>query len=301
MEVEYHSKAKDWLLNAWLDVCVKVKKGGTIRDTVLVDLYAGDGLNETTLPDGSRVTWPGSSVRMAVAARQDPRHRTRVIVNEKDPDNYAALVKRVEPHRSLVTTYNEDAAKALPDILSDLVPHDHNFFFVDPFRHSDANIELLRTIGSLAEHDTYRGESIVRRPEILYTFMTSGMQLSLAEQAQSSIDRFYGGIVDWRMHFQEAEENGLPAYDGFLAALLTAMRDQFPTRAHNLFEVKSPKGPIVYFLVFWATHPLAQKIFPDVSRYAYRHRDEDVIRLWIELKERVRALGRKGKGITEWS
>ena len=67
------------------------------------------------------------------------------------------------------------------------------------------------------------------------------------------------------------------------------------------FGWKSPKGPIVYFLVFWATHPLAQKIFPEVTRYAYRHRDEDVIRRWVQMEARVRALGRKGKDITEWS
>ncbi|TLZ65058.1 MAG: three-Cys-motif partner protein TcmP [Methanobacteriota archaeon] len=295
MEVGIHSRAKDWLLRAWLDVCVKVKAKGTYRDTVLIDLYAGDGENTASLPDGQRETWPGSSVRMAEAAQQDPNQRTRVIVNEKDPGKYSSLLQRIKAHPAVVTTYNEDARTILPTVLAALNPHDHNFFFIDPFSHSEADVNVLREIGSLSQTDVYRGVEITRRPEIMYTFMTSGLQQSLAEKAQSSIDRFFDWTVDWRAKLSDATTAGLPAYDGFLQALLESMDLWYPAGSHSLFEVKSPRGTVVYFMVFWATHPLAQKIFPQVARYALRYRDHDLIRRWVEVEQRVKAVGKKGK------
>jgi len=301
VQVGYHSKAKDWLLNAWLDVCVKVKKGGTYRDTVLVDLYAGDGINETTLPDGSVESWPGSSLRMTEAARADPHGRTKVIVNEADPVKYEALMEHLRPYEDVVLAdFHEAAKQALPKILSQLNPHDHNFFFVDPYSHAETDVDMLRSIGSFAEKDRYRGRLIVRRPEVLYTFMTSGLQQSMAGQAQASIDKFFQGRVDWRAEVEGAAGMGYPAYDGFLVALLKSLDDIYPASTHSSFEVKSPRGTIVYFMVFWATHPLALKIFPQVTQYAYLHRDQDIIRRWVEMDKRVKALGKKGRGIEDW-
>jgi three-Cys-motif partner protein len=301
VRVGYHSKAKDWLLHAWLDVCVKVKKKGTLRDTVLIDLYAGDGVNETTLQDGTRETWPGSSVRMVDAASQDPHRRTMVIINEKDRNNYNAVMERLDSNRDVIlASYNRDAKEILPVILSQLDAHDHNFFFVDPYSHSEADVNLLRSVGSLSEEDRYKGRPIARRPEILYTFMTSGLQQSMAEQAQKSIDRFYEGGASWREEVEGAQGMGYPVYDGFLVALLKSVADLYPIPSHNVFEVKSPRGTVVYFMVFWATHPLAQKIFPEVTSYAYVHRNEDVIRRWVEIDRRVKALGKKGRRITDW-
>jgi len=301
MDVSYHSKAKDWLLTAWLGVCTKVQKRP--RRLTLMDLYAGDGLNRCQLPDGSTESWPGSAIRMANAAKSAMHGEVRVILNEMDTERNHALRLALADYAGLVDPpVGKDSIQSIETFASMLVPQDHNFVFLDPFSHSGIRVDTLRTIASVSTPDQYHGKDFVRRPEIMFTFMTSGMQQSLAEQAIPSLDLFYGGSY-WRTHVERARNEGVPVYVGFLGALMEAMNDLYPVAQDTVkvYSVRVPRGPLVYFLVFFATHPLAKNLYDKIRDYAYTHQRADVIRKWTQIEDRTKALGPRGKPIdAEW-
>ena len=280
------SKAKDWLLAAWLNVCVSVQKG---RPITLVDLYAGDGEVQASLPDGTTETWAGSSVRMAEAAARATHGGVHLFVNEAGKRNYKRLLERLEPYKKVVAgSFNLDARVAVDEILPRLNPKHHNFVFIDPYSTAEIDLPTIRRVASVSMLDSYREKIFTRRPEIMFTFMTSGMP----RVDESYHDKFFKGF-DWRAPFHLDRDAGYPASYSFITALSTAMVDFYA----NLwqFEVKSPKGPVIYYILFWATHPLANELFPKIQRYAYRHRDQDVLRKYVTLERRVAAIGKRGK------
>src|SRR5439155_3124005 len=122
-----------------------------------------------------------------------------------------------------------------------------NFVFVDPFGHSDIDVKTLRKIAALSMPDKYLGTSFIRRPEIMFTFMTSGMQQSMSEAAIESIDRFFGNRL-WRERVARNKNDGAPMYEGVLEALMFAMNDLYAIseQTNQIYEVRTPRGQLVY-------------------------------------------------------
>jgi len=291
VKLGFHSKAKDWLLKAWLNVCVAVQKG---RPLTLVDLYAGDGeVWADDRPDGVIERWEGSSVRMAAAAAKATGGKVRVVVNEISATAFGKLLVQLRPYEEVVAAhFNLDARTGIDSILSTLVPNHHNFVFVDPFSPTEIDVPTLRKVASVTTPGYYAEKTFTRRPEIMFTFMPS----ALWRAPEGLADRFFGPF-DWRTSFRDAkEQDGLPTAECYVTALAASMLDLYPGPCWT-YEVKSPKGPIVYYVVFWSTHPLANELYPKIRQYAYRYQSQDVLGKFITLKERVRAIGVKGRPI----
>lgn len=306
MQVNYYAKAKDWILRGWIEICKKVHKGKRSGVT-FVDLYAGDGICECELPTGEVEKWPGSAIRAAMAGSSGEAEIS-VIVNEKDKKIFKSLEKSLQEYESCVKSkFNGDARDVIDEILGCLDPAGHNFFFVDPFGHSDVNMNLLSKIARFGEkRQKYQDVWYTRRPEMLFNFPSSGMARCIGTHAESSIDEFFGHH-EWA-EFIEKRKNkfGDHAHYSLTLQVLSDMsyyvpgfeakkREQFP------FEVVNQQTKAnMYWLLMFASHPLARRIYPSFLGYAHKFFEMDVLGKWVEVREIAKARQKGIKTLDNW-
>ncbi len=305
MKVKYYAKAKDWILRSWIDICKKVHKNKRSGVT-FIDLYAGDGVCECDLPSDDVEKWPGSALRAAVAGCSGVAEIS-VIVNEKNRANFSLLEDRLSEYGDCVKAmYNADARYAIDEILESLDPAGHNFFFLDPFGHSDIDMELVRKVSSFGgKREKYKDDFFFRRPEMLLNFPSKGMARCVGAQEYDSVNRFFGH-EDWLPFVIDSKEKYGEAWSYYLTqqvlAELAEFYPQHEKRSCQIpFEIINQQNKTnMYWLLMFTTHPLARSIYSNFIKYAERFLENDVLRKWVEIREIARAKQEGIKTLDEW-
>lgn len=305
MKVQYYAKAKDWILGSWIEICKKVHKNKR-RGVTFIDLYAGDGVCECTLPSNDVEKWPGSALRAAMAGCSGEADIS-VIVNEKNDTVFRSLESRLSEYGDCVKgLYNEDARNVIDEILDSLDPAGHNFFFLDPYGHGDIDMELIRKVSSFGgKREKYKDDYFTRRPEMLLNLPSKGMARCVGAQEYDSVSRFFGH-EDWLPFVIESREKYGEAWSYYLTLqVLEELSEFYPQHERKScqipFEVINQQNKtIMYWLLMFTTHPLARGIYSNFIKYAERFRENDVLRKWVEIREIAKAKRDGIKTLDEW-
>lgn len=283
MHVEFHSKIKHWLLDNYLKICVDVQKGRK-KPFYYIDLYCGDGICEC---DNPKDVWNGSP-KIAAERVKTSSYPFICIFNDNDPKIIHNLRRNLSDFPELLkNVFNKDANIIVNDVLRKVPKDGHSLFFIDPYKHTDLQWNIIK---SISEHkcNAYYERPFTRRPELLINHMTYTMQLDY-QQHPEHVDDYYGN-KKWRYFVNKYKKAGEPVHKGFLEAFVVQLKEIYENEPFFVEVtqlgrgIKKDKGNVIYYLVFVTSHPKAGPIFRSLQTYVKRYKTLDWAREYFRLK-----------------
>jgi three-Cys-motif partner protein len=117
----------------------------------------------------------------------------------------------------------------------------------------------VEAIASHCKEDQYRGESFIRRPELIVNLPTFTI-LKSKTQNQQVITEFFG-TDEWIQALDEAEKRKTSQPEALLNVYRKQLTKFYDEEGIVPIEIKTLEyNAPIYYLIFAATHPLAKKI-----------------------------------------
>ena len=267
--VKWHTRQKHEFIRQYLAVWTErvAKHGRGAPELSIVDLFAAYGwcrANPETEPGAPRDPWPGSAILSVRALNSYPRPG-RLVINSYDRLVVGRSRAQAEAVRHAVdaergpepryeVTYTsadvEEAARHASEVVNLAYP---TIWMLDPYYPESLPWTVVEMIAQLRrEYKSSKG-SETRRPELIVTLMTEGLQRNV-DLSPRSVDLALGmETSQWRHRLEELKAEGAnirQALTYIYAENLRMIYGQWPT----VLEVDASPGNIVYALVLCSSH-----------------------------------------------
>jgi three-Cys-motif partner protein len=222
-------------------------------DRGFVDLFAGPG--RVRLRDNGEVC-DGSPL---IALKHDFAPFSKVILCDLAAENVAALAHRTAPHTKRVEILEGDANARIEDIAAHLPQRGLNLAFIDPYGLRPLN---FATIQRLAEFE---------RMDFIINFPTSDIrrnQETYFAPGNEFIARMLGDL-DWRTRIAPTGDFGVRVLERFSDRL--AGLDYSGSERTRQIIVSTARGAELYRIVFASRHPIATKIWNNITKHTARN------------------------------
>jgi three-Cys-motif partner protein len=229
-------------LNAFAKACQRA--GGWYS----LDLFAGTALNWSTIRDAPI----NGSALVALEATAPPA--TKVIVAEKDGNAFEALKHRTGRYGDRAVCVNDDANRAVSDLLNHVPKRAPAFAFLDP---EGSELEW-DTVAVIAEHKRHLSPNKI---EQLILFPTDMGFVRLAPDHPELVTRIYGHdrwkrIYDRRVADEITAEQARSEYVRLYGQGLSELG--YATVLDR--QIKKANGSPMYFLIFATDNTAGKKI-----------------------------------------
>jgi three-Cys-motif partner protein len=229
-------------LNAFAKACQRA--GGWYS----LDLFAGTGLNWSTIRDA-----PINGSALIALEAEAPR-ATRVIVAEKNRSAFEALEHRTAHYGDRAVRVNDDANRAVEDLLVHIPKRAPAFAFLD----SEGSELEWNTVAAIAEHKRHLSSNKI---EQLILFPTDMGFVRLAPDHPELVTRIYGhdrwkDIYDRRVANQITAEQARSGYVRLYGQGLSDLG--YGTVLDR--QIKKANGSPMYFLIFATDNTAGEKI-----------------------------------------
>lgn len=267
--VKWHTRQKHEFIRQYLAVWTErvAKKGRAAPRLSIIDLFAAYGwcrANPETEPGAPHEPWPGTAVLAARALNSYPRPG-RLIINSYNPDSTDRGAAQLEAARRAVSSEVGTTVRFGTEFLSKpvdlavvdsakLVDLDYpTIWMLDPYVPESLPWKVVEYIaGQKREYLTRRGPS-VRRPELIITLITEGLQRNV-DLSPGTVSLALGlETAVWRLRLEELREQG--------ANVRQALIYIYSERLHEIYgkwptvvEVDASPGNIVYAIVLCSSH-----------------------------------------------
>jgi three-Cys-motif partner protein len=240
--VKWHTRKKHAFIESYLNIWVEnVRNHAPTLD--IFDLFASTGLcycEESAKYKLTEPTWNGSAI-LAAECLEHYLNGQKLFLNTFHPKpaictaqrvNLERLLKKYSRIQPIITTLPiEDAIDAARNQLSPTYP---SIWILDPYSSSDLPWELVEKIGKFqGAFTTKNGQVRVRKPEMIITLMTYGLQMNVDINPH---------IVSIALGMEESEWR--PKYDVLMKKYdntRKALIDLYAEKLAKLYE----KSPIV--------------------------------------------------------
>lgn len=266
MPVKWHSRQKHEflgeLLSVWTDH-VGRRPGVNPPSLEIVDLFAGSGWcrpDRSLEPGVDPTPWPGTALLAARALSRYARPK-RLVLNSFDPrqpENHAGMEclrmaiqgQLGEPSPFPVDYLSNEATLAVRDAARLVDPKYPSFWILDPYSAQGLPWSLVESIIQLkGEYTDKRGRPVVRRPEIVVTLMTEGLQRNVDKSPESISSTLGMPEPDWRPLFDEFLSQGANTRQA-LVYLFTEKLRGFYHQIPVAVEVPGSAGNVVYVVIY---------------------------------------------------
>jgi three-Cys-motif partner protein len=267
--VKWHSRQKHEFIRQYLEVWTArvARRGMSGPKLGIVDLFAGRGwccANPTTDPGAPKEPWPGSAVLAAKALSAYPRPGT-LVLNCFDPSQGAAasgqmaslqraIASELGPSPRFPVKYLALDSVAAAGAAARLVDLDYpTVWILDPYASDALPWTVVGSIAALQRtYNAKRGKGS-RRPELIITLMTEGLQRNI--DINPGMTDLALGIPEtaWRPMVQAQQAGGANVRQALIyiyAERLKAIYGKNPT----VIEVDSSQGNIVYAVFLVSSH-----------------------------------------------
>jgi three-Cys-motif partner protein len=266
MKVRWHTRQKHEFLgelfNVWTQHVGK-KPGVGTPSLEIVDLFAGFGwcrADRGDEPGVDETPWPGTAIRAARTLANYSRPK-RLVVNCFDSDHPDDLTGQDCLARSLqgelgsnpsfpLNQLSADATSAAREASRLVDPKYPSIWILDPYSARGIPWTLVESIVELkGEYQDKRGRRVVRRPEIVVTLMTEGLQRNVDKSPDSISSTLGMPESEWRPLLDEFLSQGANTRQAIVylyAEKLRGYYKQIPVAV----EVPGSGGNIVYVLVY---------------------------------------------------
>lgn len=294
-EVEKHSQMKHRLIGMYLKICADNVRSQRSHDFAVIDLYASDGI--AYWPGGNE-PWEGSAQIVAKWVSK-AGERAFCILNEKDKTLIEKLKENTKKYNKVIReVFSEDANIVYKTIIDGYISLDaHSIFILDPNNHTQLKFSTVESIARHCREEKYRGESFIRRPELIINLPTFTILKSKTQNPQLITDFF--GTSEWITALKDAVGKiSQPE------VLLNVYRKQLikfynedgivPIEIRTL-EFNAP----IYYLIFVATHPVAKKIQSTFEKWV-KKRLKEFRKEGFTLKLIAEAKRKKIESLDKW-
>ena len=239
--VKWHTRKKHAFIESFLNIWVEnVKKNLPTLD--IFDLFASSGLcycEESARYGLSEPTWNGSAILAAECLEKYSKGRTLFLntyhekpeVCDAQRANLQQLLKKYTRIKPIITS--KEIEPAIDEAEKYLSPTYPSFWILDPYSASNLPWEYVERIGRLRGEYSVKGNIRVRKPEMIITLMTYGLQMNID---------IHPHVVSRALGMDEAEWR--PKYDILMEKYHNtrkALIDLYAERLSNLYE----KPPII--------------------------------------------------------
>jgi three-Cys-motif partner protein len=268
--VKWHTRQKHQFIEQYLDVWTErvAKKGRAAPELSILDLFASFGwcrADPTTEAGAPTEPWPGSAILAVRALKGYPR-RGRLVVNSFVPGDPAAsasqlaalrhaLVAEVGTPPAIPVDYlSEDVETAAGRAAGFVNLKYPTIWMLDPYYPESLPWKVVEEIAfRTGEYSTPSGGSVVRRPELIITLMTEGLQRNV-DRNPRSVDAALGLPESvWRPRLTKLTGDGANTRQALIflySERLRGIYEQWPT----VVEVDASPGNIVYAIVLCSAH-----------------------------------------------
>jgi three-Cys-motif partner protein len=239
--VKWHTRKKHAFIESYLKIWVEnVKKHQPTLD--IFDLFASSGLcycEESARYDLSEPTWNGSAILSAECLEKYPKGRTLFLNTYHESANICSaqranlerLLKKYSRIRPVIIS--KEIGPAIEEAEDNLSLTYPSFWILDPYSTSDLPWEYVERIGMLRGRYTVKGQERIRKPEMIITLMTMGLQMNIDINPHVVSQALGMDETEWRPKYNVLMEK----YRNTRKALI----DLYAERLSNLYE----KPPIV--------------------------------------------------------
>ena len=274
----------------YLTACSDVHTSDPNRFTYF-ETHAGDGL---TVIEGEPID--GSPV---IAANRG----VNVVAMDIDLENVKALKQRLKFHGDRAIVFKGDTCN--PDdvelLLSHVPAYYHSLGFLDPEGPGQLPFAVVQRV--LKHEYTYADDSWTRRPELLINFPLKRLKQNagllqpgasepgeesqdesgeLAEKLLEKNDAFFGG-PDWREEWRRTAHDSVASRNALLAVYLRKVAPFYDFPPQHIL-VSSAQGAPLYYLIFFTTQSLGQKVFDSVRGAVENYQKERWVRENLKIK-----------------
>lgn len=266
MKVKWHTRQKHEFLGELFDVWtqhVGRKPGVTSPSLEIVDLFAGFGwcrADPSEEPGVDETPWPGTAIRAARALQSYARPK-RLVVNSFDSDDPENLTGRTclgralqaelgENPRFAVNQLSVEGASAAREASRLVDPKFPSIWILDPYSARGIPWTLVESIVELTgEYEDKRGRRVVRRPEIIVTLMTEGLQRNVDKSPDSISSTLGMEESEWRPLMEEFLSQGANTRQAIVYLYTEKLRGYYK-QIPVAVEIPGSGGNIVYVLVY---------------------------------------------------
>lgn len=267
--VKWHTRQKHQFIEQYLAVWTSrvAKRGRAAPKLSLVDLFASYGWCRTDPgvdPGAPIEPWPGTALLAVRALNQYPRPGG-LIINSYSPEGSAASARQLECVRRAVQAelgsvagfpihyFSEKVAPAARNAASTVDLDYPSLWLLDPYYPEALPWAVVEYIAHLRhEYRTPNGLQS-RRPEVMITLMTEGLQRNV-DLSPKTVDLAMGvaeGV--WRPRLEELRADGANIRQA-LTYMYSERLQQIYGKWPTVLEVDASSGNIVYALVLCSSH-----------------------------------------------
>jgi len=277
VEVKYHTKLKHRLLGGYLSVCARYVKSNRKRCFVVVDLFAGDGKSECSEVNEE---WEGSSQIISKWVSRCGEN-SYCILNERNKDLIPVLKENTKKYCEYIKEiYNKDANIIYKEILNKHIPLDsHSIFLLDPYNHGELSFSTIEGIAKHSEPGVYYGRegkekiNFIRRPELIINFPLYTILVSMTQN--QDLITAYLGTDEWIEAIEKAKRESKSQEGVLLDIFKKQLAKYYGDKGIVSIRIQTLKtNSPVYYLIFTSTHPLANKIHNNFSKWIDSKRNE---------------------------
>lgn len=267
--VKWHTRQKHQFVEQYLTVWTGrvAQRGRAAPRLSLVDLFASFGWCRTDPgvdPGAPNKPWPGTALLAARALNQYPRPG-RLVVNSFSPEGshesthqFACVQRAVNAEigdapRFPVDYYSQDVSAAAKAASLTLDLDYPSLWLLDPYYPETLPWTVVDFIAQLRhEYQTPKGMQS-RRPEMMITLMTEGLQRNV-DLSPKTLDLALGLDEEvWRPRMEELREEGANIRQA-LTYIYSERLQQIYGKWPTVVEVDASGGNIVYALVLCSSH-----------------------------------------------
>ncbi len=268
-EVKYHTRQKHKFIECYLNIWTENvdseenRQNKRVPSLDIIDLYAASGL--VTCDDAKEYhagdyQWPGSAL-LAAQCLENYSFPGKLLLNSyhKNPEKcrrqYDALNTNIEKFRKIrnkIEITSQTIEPAAEWALRQINPKYPNIWILDPYAVSELPWSVVEKIGTNWGQYKSKGKNIVRKPELIITFMTPDLQRNITKNPHIISDAIGISESEWLPPYLEKINRGekINARQYILdlyAQKLSAMYEKPPIIA----EIKSTgQTNIVYCMLF---------------------------------------------------
>ncbi|MET3842058.1 three-Cys-motif partner protein TcmP [Bradyrhizobium sp. OAE829] len=215
-----------------------------------IDLFSGPG--RSVIEKTSNFI-DGSPLIAYKAARQSDTRFSELYLNDIDPDNTAALDRRVKALGGAARIYTKPAERAVDDIVASVNPSGLHFAFLDPYNIETLPFSIIRKLTSLTHIDLLIHVSVFD--------LQRNLRRYVAPEAPQ-LDAFMPG---WRDAVDvDVNRPDQAVRHSLLQYWLGEIRRLGTSPAEGIELVSGPGGQRLYWLVFVSAHELARRLWDDI-------------------------------------
>jgi three-Cys-motif partner protein len=215
-----------------------------------IDLFSGPG---RSVIEKTSSFIDGSPLVAFKAARQSNTRFSELHLNDIDPENTAALEKRIKALGGAARIYTKPAEQAVNDIVAAANPSGLHFAFLDPFNIETLPFSIIQKLTTLAHID------------LLIHVSVFDLQRNLRRYVAPDAHQLDAFMPGWRDAVDvDVNRPDQAVRHALLQYWLGEIRKLGTSPAEGIELVSGPGGQRLYWLVFVSAHELARRLWDDI-------------------------------------